>query len=146
MAITNTTIALFSIGSSAVVATAGILVPLWIHISDRRHEARMRLANKRETTYVKLAHMIYLARSSEFEKATNMIEETVGLMSIWPTEGVRNLFNEWMKLLPTAYGPDKNATQDKVVREAGEALRKQMASEVQLTNSAGKFKKFFLTR
>ncbi|MDP1721563.1 MAG: hypothetical protein Q8L08_11350 [Candidatus Nanopelagicaceae bacterium] len=134
MAITSNTIALFSIGSSAVVAIAGILVPTWVHISDRRHEAKLRLADKREITYLKLSHVISAARRPEHDKALTLAGEMVGLMSIWPTEIVRTLFFEWLELLPTAFGPDKSDAQDKIVQEAGEALRKRMAAEVQMTD------------
>lgn len=132
MAISSTTVALFSIGSSAVVATAGILVPLWVHISDRRSEARLRLAGKREITYLKLSELLFTIRMHKHSEGEKIAENMVGEMTIWASEKVRELFLGWLELFQVSSDPKKNPESEKQVRDAGEELRKQMTVEIQV--------------
>jgi hypothetical protein len=90
------------------VATARVVVPVWVHISDRREDARLRLIKERKDTYLSISELTFLVHLGPEDKAKELVYKVVG---------------------PIAFG------QVNLVREE---LRKQMAKEVQDMNQGKK--------
>ncbi len=131
MDLTNTTIALSSIITSGVVATAGILVPALIHLSDRREDERLRLVKEKKDTYLAISEIIFLQHVGSEEKGTELVYKAAAQIALWSSKEVKEIFDSWIDLWQETLDPAKkeeNITRANSIRED---LRKQMAKEVQ---------------
>jgi hypothetical protein len=138
MAITDHSIALASIIASGIVATAGVLVPAWIHTLDKREDARLRLLKDRRDTYLAISELTYLVHVGSEEKAKDLAYKAAASIALWSSEEVKDLFDSWIALWQESEDASKKTecvAKADVVREV---LRKLMAKEIQKMNQGDK--------
>lgn len=91
----------------------------------------MHVRDRRATAYNKTLELMLKARGQAADEIAIESREAAIWTGLWGSRQVRDLFQAWLKAYPTGFGPDSTDADRARVVAAANAVREQMAAELQ---------------
>lgn len=117
--------------ASSTVAVVGILSPILLHRSDRTHEIKLLVREKREMAYASLLKLMADFKNFDKETIFSTLHQVAIPVRLLGSREVRLLFQNWIEIYPSSIGPNVSAGTRDVVDAAESRLIERMADEVQ---------------
>jgi hypothetical protein len=124
-------VAVASIIASGVVGLAGVVGPVVVRRGDRKHERRTYVRDRRAETYRIALRLLVPSYIFGIDPNSEQMHNLAAEMWLWGSEPVRRLFEQWLLISHEQYGPDVTPEAKARVTSAANAVRLQMAAEVQ---------------